>query len=557
MEFKRIAEVLDAVSQTKKRREKISLVSSFLKEVIPKSEVEAAALLLGGRIFAETDGQTLNISWKGLLSALHNIIEFDDKDLSSLYEGDTGEAIAALVTSKNHTQQELLFREELTISGVMNELTRLASVKGKGSMKEKQAGISRLMAEASPRELRYLTALILNDMRTGLSEGLLAESIAEAFSIEGDIVRRAWSFSGDIGYVARIAAEGGKSEVEKITINLMTPIKPMLATSADVDSLEDTVINSEVSFELKLDGARVQIHKDHEDVRIFSRQLSDVTESLPDIVDIVRRHIRVSRCILDGEVIAVDDSGKPFPFQVVMTRFGRIREVKEAHQNTKLQLLLFDILLQEDQSLVDEPYSRRRSILEETIPSEFIVERLFSNDINEIMQFFAKSQVLGHEGLVAKTLDSPYFPGVRGKHWLKLKHTLEGMDLVIIAAEWGHGRRSKWLSDYHLAVRDDETGEFVMIGKTYKGLTDDEFDKMTQDLKSLEIASHRHVVQVRPEIVVEVLAAEIQKSPTYSSGYALRFARIINIREDKGPQDVMTLQELEMLFDKQFRYKAR
>ena len=556
MEFKRIAEVLDAVSETSKRREKISLVSSLLKEV-PKSEVEAAALLLGGRIFAETDEQTLNISWKGLLNALHNIIEFDDKDLSTLYEGDTGEAIAALVVSKKHTLQELLFREELTIAGVMSELTRLASVKGKGSIKEKQAGISRLMAEASPRELRYITALILNDMRTGLSGGLLAESIAEAFSIDGDTVRRAWSFSGDIGYVARVAAEGGRSGVEKITINLLTPIKPMLATSADMDYFENLASNTEFAFELKLDGARVQIHKDQEDIRIFSRQLSDVTESLPDIVDIVRENLRVNRCILDGEVIAIDDSGKPFPFQVVMTRFGRTREVKEAHQNTKLHLLLFDILLQEDQSLVDEPYSRRRNILEENIPSEFIVERLVSSDINEVTQFFAKSQELGHEGLVAKTLDSPYFPGVRGKYWLKLKHTLEAMDLVIVAAEWGHGRRSKWLSDYHLAVRDDDTGEFVTIGKTYKGLTDDEFEKMTQDLKNLEITSHRHVVQVRPEIVVEVLAAEIQKSPTYSSGYALRFARIINIREDKGPQDVMTLQELEILFDKQFRYKAR
>ncbi len=556
MEFKRIAEVLDAVSQTSKRTEKISLVASFLNEV-PNSEVEAAALLLSGRIFSETDEQTLNISWKGLLNALHNIIEFNDRDLSSLYEGDTGEAVASLVVSKKHTQQELLFREDLTISGVMNELTRLASVKGKGSTKEKQSGISRLMAEASPRELRYLTALILNDMRTGLSGGLLAESIAEAFSVEGDVVRRAWSFSGNIGYVARVAAEGGRAGVEKITIKIMTPIKPMLANSSDMNSLEDLVINSDLAFELKLDGARVQIHKNQDDIRIFSRQLSDVTQSLPDIVDMVQNNIRVSRCILDGEVIAVDDSGKPFPFQIVMTRFGRTREVEEAHQTTKLQLLLFDILLQEDQSLVDEPYSMRRGILEETVPSEFIVERLVSNDIHKVKQFFAKSQELGHEGLVAKTLDSPYFPGVRGRYWLKLKHTLETMDLIIIAAEWGHGRRSKWLSDYHLAVRDGDTGEFVMIGKTYKGLTDNEFEKMTQDLKSLEITSHRHIVQVRPEIVVEVLAAEIQKSPTYSSGYALRFARIINIREDKEPQDVMTLQELEMLFDKQFRYKAR
>jgi DNA ligase-1 len=308
---------------------------------------------------------------------------------------------------------------------------------------------------------------------------------------------------------------------------------------------------------MKLDGARVQIHKNGEIVRIFSRRLSDVTESIPDVVRIVIEKIKAEKAILDGEVLAVDSTGKPFPFQVVMTRFGRTRDVEVAYQDKKLQLVLFDVLLLDDQHLVDKPYSLRRKILEESVPADLVISRIVTKDIEGATEFFERSQELGHEGLVAKTLDSPYVPGVRGKHWLKIKHALDTMDLVIIAAEWGHGRRSKWLSDYHLAVRDMDSGEFVMIGKTYKGLTDKEFQKMTENLQKLEISSKGHVVRVKPEIVVEVLASEIQESPTYESGLALRFARISRIRDDKGTQDVMTLSELKEVYEKQFRFKAR
>jgi DNA ligase-1 len=393
-------------------------------------------------------------------------------------------------------------------------------------------------------------------MRTGLSEGLLAESIAVAFEIDSKIVRRAWSFIGDLGEVARLAAQGGNDALSEVRIQLMHAMKPMLASpSEDVKSILDT--GGEYSFEMKLDGARVQIHRNENMVKIFSRRLLDVTDSLPDVVEIIKNNVNVQRVVLDGEVLAVDDTGKPYPFQVVMTRFGRTRDVDTAHQDTKLKLVLFDILLLDDDHLVDRPYDERRLHLEKTVPTELVIERLVSDKVDDVNDFFRKSRELGHEGLVAKSMQSPYEPGVRGKHWYKIKHTLDTMDLVIIAAERGHGRRSKWLSDYHLAVRDEVSGDFVMIGKTYKGLTDVEFEKMTHDLEELETSRRRGLVQVRPEIVVEVLAAEIQESPTYSSGYALRFARIVNIRQDKSPQDVMTLRELQKIFDEQFRYKAR
>lgn len=554
-EFALLAEVLDSIAATTKRKEKLELAGEFLRKV-DTDELSQAALFLGGRIFAESDQRVLNISWRGLLDALSTVLDLKHDSISKAYEGDVGEAVAKLMNEVGHTKQTSLFSEQLTIKSVGEVAAKIAEVKGKGSLRERQSLLTSLYVESTPREAKYLTALFLGDMRTGLSEGLLAESIAFAFDIDSDLVRRAWSFSGDLGYVAELASEGGSKSLKKVRVEVMRAIKPMLASP--IESVESAVeINPKISFEMKLDGARVQIHKEGEKVRIFSRRLLDVTESLPDIVKIVKEKIHSKNAIFDGEVLAVDSSGKPYPFQVVMTRFGRSKDVDAAYIDTKLQLLLFDVLLLNDTPLVDEEYSKRREKLEASVPPEYIIENLVSRDVKIVEEYFRKSQKLGHEGLVAKTLDSQYTPGARGKLWLKIKHTLDTMDLVITAAEWGHGRRSKWLSDYHLAVRDEDSEEFIMIGKTFKGLTDKEFEKMTKELQKLEISTARNVVNVKPEIVVEVLSAEIQESPTYKSGFALRFARISRIREDKGPQDVMTLNELRDIFEKQFRFKAR
>lgn len=554
-DFAKLSEVLDTIAATVKRRDKITVAGGFLRE-LDAGEISQAALFLCGRIFAESDQRVLNISWKGLLNTLKSVMEIKDNSIARVYEGDVGEAIASLMDESGHTKQATLFSEPLTINSVGLALSKIADVKGKGSLKERQALIASLFVEASPREAKYLTALILNDMRIGFSEGLLAESIANAFELDSAQVRRAWSFSGDLGYVARHATEGGAEALGDVRVEVMRAVKPMLASpTKNVESA--FTIHPEYSFEMKLDGARVQIHKEGDNIRIFSRRLIDVTESLPDIVRIIRKSVKVETAILDGEVLAVDSSGKPYPFQIVMTRFGRTRDVEAASQDTKLRLVLFDVLLLDNNQLVDEPYSRRRKKLEDSVLSELVIDRIITQDVESSKEFFEKSQELGHEGLMAKRLDSPYNPGIRGKYWLKIKHTLDTMDLVIIAAEWGHGRRRKWLSDYHLAVRDVESGEFMMIGKTYKGFTDQEFQRMTEELQKLEISSKGNIIHVRPEIVVEVLASEIQESPTYESGLALRFARISRIREDKGAQDAMTLKELREVYDQQFRFKAR
>jgi DNA ligase-1 len=311
---------------------------------------------------------------------------------------------------------------------------------------------------------------------------------------------------------------------------------------------------------MKLDGARVQIHlqcqKNQPLIRIFSRRLTDVTTSLPDIVEQVAREVKAESCILEGEVLAVGSDGRPLPFQHLMRRFRRVRDIDAMVQEIPVSLHLFDLLMFNEEVLIDEVYTVRRTKLDQIRGSVPLVEQLITSDIDAADAIFQKSIEAGHEGLVAKHPDSPYQPGVRGKAWLKIKRSMETLDLVIIAAEWGTGRRHKWLSDYHLAALDPETGEYQMLGKTFKGLTDAEFTEITERLLDLKIEQTGGVVTVQPQILVEVEYDEIQRSPTYKSGMALRFARIKRLRYDKTPSEADTIQRVQELFESQFERKA-
>ncbi len=553
-QFLNLAHVLDRVSQTSGRIEKVNLIAEFLRNT-SHDEIKSATLFLAGHVFAECDPRALNISWGGLVGSLRQVVDYTGKDFDEAYKGDTGDAVASLLGLMQVTRQEVLETEPLTIGRVASTFAAIASASGQGSKKKRETLMVRMLSEATPREAKYLVALLLSDTRTGVSEGLVAEGIAAAFKINPDTVRRAWSFTGDLGEVAALASVGGKDELERVSIILFRPVKPMLATQAtDVRELIIS-IGAPVALELKLDGARVQVHRDGQHVRLYSRSLSDVTNSLPDVVQAVRDKVSSEQVILDGEVIAIDQQGIPYLFQAVMTRFGRVQDVESKLKETRLELRLFDVLVEGGRSLVDRPYAERRAILEQKAPSDMMVERLVTDNDSEAERFFERSLQLGHEGLMVKKLDSAYVPGVRGKTWFKVKHTIT-LDMVIVGAEWGYGRRSKWLSDYHLGVKNEETGDYVMIGKTFKGLTDPEFESMTKRLLDMQTGKEGRVIKVRPEIVVEVLVSEIQESPTYGGGMTLRFARIARIRDDKRPEDVTTLTELRRLYEARLQYKA-
>jgi DNA ligase-1 len=458
-------------------------------------------------------------------------------------------------------RQTTLFSTPLTILEVYQTFTAIADIKGSGSRKRKMTLLRSLFTRATPLEAKYLTKLLFRDQRIGFSEGMLESTIARKFKLPLELVQRANMLRGNIGEVARIAKEKGAEGLKKVKLRAFTSFLPMLATRAD--DIDDALqqYDGEWAFEMKLDGARVQIHIQRNngstETRIYSRRLTDVTKSLPDVVGLVKQEINASSCIIEGEVMALGPDGRPLPFQHLMRRFRRVRDIEVMVKQIPVTLFLFDLLMLNEEVLIDSSYRIRREKLDSIRGSIPLVSQIVTRDSELITQFFQKSVQEGHEGLIAKRLDSPYRPGSRGKLWLKIKQTMETLDLVIIAAEWGTGRRHKWLSDYHLGARDPETGDFQMLGKTFKGLTDSEFEEITKRLLELKIDQPSRIVVVQPQIVVEVEYDEIQRSPRYSSGMALRFARIKRIRYDKTPNEADTIQRVRLLFDSQFKRKAK
>jgi DNA ligase-1 len=426
------------------------------------------------------------------------------------------------------SKQTTLFSEPLTIMRVYETLERIAEVEGPGSRRVKTGLLQGLLNEADAGEVEVLVRVIFGEMRIGVNEGVMLIGIAEAAGVESSLVRRALMMTGNLGRVAEIALETGEPGLEAVEMSLFTPLKPMLASVSEGVSDAIEAHGGESAFEFKLDGARIQIHRRGDEVRIFSRRLSDVTESLPDIVALVQEKVGSKDAVLEGEVVAVGEGGKPLPFQDLMRRFRRVHDVEAMVEKIPLRL--------------------------QVCHSELLVRRIVTGDVEHVEEFLREAVEAGHEGLMAKRLDSPYSPGKRRKRWFKLK-PVETLDLVVAAADWGYGRRTGWLSNYHLAARDG--GGFRVIGKTFKGLTDEEFIWMTERLQALKVRETPGTVHVSPELVVEVAFNEVQRSPYYESGFALRFARVTRIREDKAAGDADTLGRVRELYGGQFRYKAK
>jgi len=521
--FSDLADLCKALEATTKRKEKTRLLSEFLRGLEP-SEVSPAVLMVVGSIFPEFDSRTLEVGWRTMRNVL-----------------DGG-------------RQTSLFDEPLTIGYVHDTLTKIAESSGTGSRRVKGSLLEGLIARADPSEVEVLVRIIFGEMRIGVNEGMMLEGIAEASDVGATLVRRALTLTGNLGEIARIALESGEKGLKGVEMRLFVPLKPMLAAmSYDIGEVIEAH-GGVSSFEYKLDGARIQIHRQGEEIKVFSRRLSEVTESLPDVVDMIRERVASDDFILEGETVAIGEGGKPLPFQDLMRRFRRVHDVEEMTGLIPLRLYLFDILYHDGKLLIDEPYTERWRIMEEICPPDILTERIISGNPEEIEVFLKEAMEAGHEGLMAKRLDSEYTPGSRGKRWFKIKPT-ETLDLVVVAADWGYGRRTGWLSNYHLAAREGD--DHLVIGKTFKGLTDDEFKWMTARLQGLKSRETPGTVHVKPELVLEVAFNEVQRSPHYKSGYALRFARVTRIREDKAPQDADTLDRVRELYEAQFRYKAK
>ncbi|WP_287585694.1 ATP-dependent DNA ligase [Candidatus Borrarchaeum sp.] len=560
--FRKLSELGEQIEAATKRLKKMYLAGEFL-DSIPLEEVEAASLLLIGQPFPRTSQRTLDLDWSALSQILQELLNPPPNTISQFFSetGDIGEVVRRIYQKSGGIRQTTLFSIPLTILDVYQTFSEIADIQGSGSRKRKMTLLRSLFTRVTPLEAKYLTKLLFRDQRIGFSEGMLESTIARKYNAPLELVQRANMLRGNVGELARITRAEGVDGLQKVKLRPFTPLLPMLAARAtDIDDVLQQY-DDEWAFEMKLDGARVQIHLQENngatETRIYSRRLTDVTASLPDVVNLVEQEISVFSCILEGEVIALGPDGRPLPFQNLMRRFRRIREVEMMTEKIPVTLFLFDLLMLDGEVLIDSSYGIRRESLSSICGSIPLVSQIVTRNTEEATRFFQKAIQEGHEGLIAKRIDSPYKPGSRGKLWLKIKQTMETLDLVIIAAEWGTGRRHKWLSDYHLGARDPETGDFQMLGKTFKGLTDAEFEEITQRLLELKIDQPGRIVVVQPQIVVEVEYDEIQRSPRYSSGMALRFARIKRIRYDKTPNEADTIQRVRSLFDSQFKRKSQ
>jgi DNA ligase-1 len=433
----------------------------------------------------------------------------------------------------------------LTIGAAARELELLRAIAGKGAASGRAQALSNLFAAATALEQQFLTGLLLGELRQGALEGVMADAIAAAGDVAPAEVRRAIMLAGGIAPVARAALEAGSAGLERFRLTLYEPLAPMLASPTS--GVESALAALEYAvLEYKLDGARVQIHRGDDGVRIYSRTGRDVTPSVPDVADAVGA-LPARAAILDGEVLALTPGGRPRPFQDTMRRFGRKLDVAGLQDELPLTLFCFDCLHVDGEDLIDEPLTARHDRLAAIVPPALNVPRLATNERAAAQAFLDAALAQGHEGIMAKAPNSRYEAGSRGAAWLKIK-VAQTLDLVVLAAEWGSGRRQGWLSNLHLGARAPGGG-FVMLGKTFKGLTDELLEWQTEKLKALALdpSAHDYVVEVRPELVVEIAFNELQASRRYPGGLALRFARVVRYRPDKRPEDADTIETVRAI----------
>ncbi|WP_431278693.1 ATP-dependent DNA ligase [Leifsonia poae] len=499
-----LVDAADAVASTRSRLAKVDALAGLLSRLEPDEIAPAVGFLVGkprqGRV---------GVGWRGVVAAMGSPAS----------------------------------ESTLTVDDLDALLDRLATTSGAGSAGDRSRELREFAELATDREQEFLGRVLLGDMRTGALEGVLTDAIARASERPAAVVRRAAMLSGDLGETARLALTGTAEELEAVGLVVGRAVLPMLAaTAASASAALETT--GEASVEYKLDGARIQVHRLGDEVHVYTRNLADITHRVPEVVEIVRR-LPVRDVILDGETLSLDEDGAPRPFQETMSRFGA-----EAARETLLHPWFFDVLHVDGRDLLDEPLSTRLAELERVagdhrIPGEVTADPEVAERISR------DALAAGQEGVVVKAIDSPYAAGRRGSSWIKVKPVLT-YDLVVLACEWGSGRRRGWLSNLHLGALDP-TGEFgepgglVMVGKTFKGLTDDLLRWQTEYFQQIEVRRTANTVWVAPTTVVEIAIDGVQRSSRYPGGIALRFARVKTYRDDKPATDADTIQTLRAL----------
>ena len=557
MEYRKICEVYHALESTTKGLEKTEILAKFLGEIRKEPEL---IYLLQGNIFADYDHRELGVSHQLVIKAIGKAGGISDSEVVEKFKdlGDLGKVAEAVLGKKK--QQMALFSSKLSIEKVMTNLQRLPSLEGKGTVEIKIGSIVELLHSATPLEAKYIVRTVLSDLKIGVGSGILRDAIVRYCFNPKDIeekkvfavkVQEAYDKSTDF---AEVFAKACSNELKKIKLKPGKPVKVMLFPKAK--SIEDAfrIVGKPAAFEYKYDGFRVMINKEENGkIKIFTRRLEEVTRQFPEIVEYVKSHINGKSFILDAEAVGFDAKTKKYTdFQAISQRIRRKYDIEAMGKSLPIELEVFDIIYFEGMSLIETPFSERRKLIEKIVKEEafkiVLAKQIITEDAAEVKKFYEGALEENQEGLMGKNLSAPYKPGARVGYAVKLKPEDKDLDLIITGAEWGTGKRAGWLTSFDVACRDD--GELLQVGKVSTGLKEKpeeglSFGEVTKILEKSITNVDGRKVSVKPKIVVAVQYQNIQKSPTYSSGYALRFPRIVRLRDDLGVEDIATLDEIK------------
>ncbi len=561
MEYSKLVGIYEQLGKTSGRLEKTDIIARLMRESLTDA-LPKVTLLLMGRVFPSWSDKEIGIADLLMAKIVSRSAGFPEKEVISRFrdEGDLGLVIQELTGKR---RQRTLFTRPLTVEKVFENLQKIAEAEGKSSQERKFRLVSELISSAKPIEAKYIVRTTLGDLRIGVAEGVIRNAIAKAF-LDGSkeavkAVEWAWFLRPDYGEIARLARDGGMEALEKVNIELGKPYHVLLAERSP--SIEEALKAFEnPALEYKYDGARIIIHKKGDRVWLYTRRLENVTRQFPELIGYVNECVKAGDCVIEGEMLGFDSkTGKPMPFQFLSQRIKRKYEIEKVVKEIPIQVNLFDIVYLEGKELFREPLRLRRKALEGIVKprrGKFqLAKQLITKDLKKARDFYKEALEAGQEGLIVKNLDASYQPGRRVGYWLKVKPTMENLDLVIIGAQWGTGKRAGWLGSLVLGCQNK--GEFLECGMIGTGIKEKEdqggasFPKLTEMLRPHIESDKGRDVSIRPKIVVEVAYEEIQKSPNYSSGYALRFPRVIRIRPDKSPSDADTLERVKRLYGMQ------
>ncbi|HHQ44687.1 MAG TPA: ATP-dependent DNA ligase [Candidatus Altiarchaeales archaeon] len=552
MEFNQLSRVLERIEAVSGRLEMTDIVADFISNLNSK-DLPTVILFLRGRIFPQYDSRELGIAEKLMVKSLCDVSGKTEAEIHRILrkKGDMGLVAQEIIVSKTQTT---LFKETLTLGKVRENLEKLATLEGKGSTDKKLGYIKELLSRATPVDAKYIVKLILGELRLGVGDGTIRDAIAKNADVPKELVENAYNLICDLSEVALIAKEKGHAGLEAVSMECGRPVRVMLAQKAE--SIESVIEKyGQVQAETKYDGARIQAHKNGEKVELFTRRLENVTKQFPEVVEWCGRQIIAKSCIIEGEIVAVEDrkNRRPLPFQHLSRRIKRKYRISEISRQIPVEVNIFDLIYIDGEMKTKTIFSERRKLLEDSIaPTQSfrLADKIVTADVAEVEKFYKNALDQGHEGVMLKVLDAPYKPGSRVGYMYKVKPVMETLDLVLTGATWGEGRRAKWLGSYLLSTHDSETGEFLEIGRMATGFTDAQLEEMTEKTKDLITLTDGKEVRLKPQIVVEVAYEEIQKSPTYTSGYALRFPRLVRIRDDKSIEDADSLSRVEEIMKK-------